>query len=127
MNEADGHVLQVVACLTASAAACTSMACTTIAVPLLRRTGRLTTSSARRTTSVLLQRQAAPPNAAVLLLYCPVCPLAEQYIQDEVSGVSEQRRGVAAALIIFALLTLIPMAPDVITDMGSVGSPGNFI
>ncbi|PRW61443.1 putative zinc metalloprotease chloroplastic isoform B [Chlorella sorokiniana] len=61
-------------------------------------------------------------------LYVLICQrTAEQYIQDEVSGVSERRRLVAAAIIIFALLTLIPMAPDVVTDMGSVGSPGNFI
>ena len=52
---------------------------------------------------------------------------AEQYIQDEVSGVSERRRAVAAALIIFALLVLFPMAPDVVRDVGSMGSPGNFI
>ncbi len=40
---------------------------------------------------------------------------------------SERRRAVAAALIIFALLVLFPMAPDVVSDMGSMSSPGNFI
>lgn len=56
----------------------------------------------------------------------PTPPTAEQYIQDEVSGVDERRRGVAAALIIFAVLTLVPLAPDVM-EMTSVGSPANFI
>lgn len=54
-------------------------------------------------------------------------PVAEQYIQDEVSGISERRRAIAAALIVFALLTLFPMAPDVATDMATVGRPGTFI
>lgn len=53
-------------------------------------------------------------------------PSAEQYIQDEVSGVSERRRAIAAVLVAFAVLTLIPMAPDV-ADLAAVGSPGNFI
>lgn len=43
------------------------------------------------------------------------------------SGVSERRRAIAIAIIVFALLTLFPMAPDVVSDMGAVGSPGNFI
>ena len=53
-------------------------------------------------------------------------PRAEQYIQDEVSGVDERRRALAAALIGFAVLTLVPLAPDVM-DVSSVGSPANFI
>lgn len=53
-------------------------------------------------------------------------PSAEQYIQDEVSGISEQRRALAAALIVFAVLTLIPMAPDV-ADLAAVGTPSNFV
>ncbi|KAL4452729.1 hypothetical protein ABPG75_008391 [Micractinium tetrahymenae] len=60
-------------------------------------------------------------------LYVLICQRsAEQYIQDEVSGVSERRRAIAGALIAFALLTLIPMAPEV-ADVAAVGSPGNFI
>lgn len=70
----------------------------------------------------------APPlPSPVPLPYCLCSRSAEQYIQDEVSGVSERRRAVAAALIIFALLVLFPMAPDVVSDMGSMSSPGNFI
>lgn len=60
-------------------------------------------------------------------LYVLICQrTAEQYIQDEVSGVSERRRAIAGALIAFAVLTLIPMAPEV-ADVAAVGSPGNFI
>ena len=55
-------------------------------------------------------------------LYCA----AEQYIQDEVSGISEQRRGIAAAIIIFAVLTLLPVGPD-LADVASMGIPSDFI
>jgi hypothetical protein len=61
------------------------------------------------------------------LTCCRTSPaLAEQYIQDEVSGISERRRSIAAALIVFAVLVLIPMAPDV-ADLAAVGTPSNFI
>ena len=66
-----------------------------------------------------------PPCAAprfLVFLYRP----AEQYIQDEVSGISERRRGIAAAIIVFAVLTLIPMAPD-LADVASMGVPSDFI
>lgn len=60
-------------------------------------------------------------------LYVLICQrTAEQYIQDEVSGISERRRSIAAALIVFAVLVLIPMAPDV-ADLAAVGTPSNFI
>ena len=42
------------------------------------------------------------------------------------SGVSERRRAIAGALIAFAIITLIPMAPEV-ADVAAVGSPSNFI
>jgi hypothetical protein len=56
----------------------------------------------------------------------PIVCTAEQYIQDEVSGISERRRGIAAAIIVFAVLTLIPMAPD-LADVASMGVPSDFI
>lgn len=60
-------------------------------------------------------------------LYVLICQrTAEQYIQDEVSGVSERRRAIAGVLIAFAVLTLLPMAPEV-ADVVAVGSPSNFI
>lgn len=60
-------------------------------------------------------------------LYVLICQrTAEQYIQDEVSGVSERRRGVAAALIIFAILTLVPMGAD-LADVAAVGTPSSFL
>ena len=39
---------------------------------------------------------------------------------------SERRRLVAAGLIAFAVLVLLPMAPDVADSM-SVGAPSNFL
>ena len=56
----------------------------------------------------------------------PIVCTTEQYIQDEVSGISERRRGIAAAIIVFAVLTLIPMAPD-LADVASMGVPSDFI
>ena len=72
-----------------------------------------------------MHRCCIPSAKPVPLLYrCTAA--AEQYIQDEVSGISERRRAIAAALITFAVLTLIPMAPEV-ADVVAVGTPSNFI
>lgn len=49
-----------------------------------------------------------------------------RYVQDEVSGVSERRQAISAALVVFALLVLLPMAPEVADTVG-VGTPADFL
>jgi len=43
-----------------------------------------------------------------------------------VTGVSERRQALSAALIVFAILVLLPMAPEV-ADVTGVGTPSNFL
>ena len=67
-------------------------------------------------------------------LYVLICQRsAEQSLQNEVSGVTERRRAIAAGLIVFAVLTLAPMlgvGPDLDLGGGMGGGdslPSNFI
>lgn len=54
-------------------------------------------------------------------LFVLVCQRdAERYIQDEVSGAGKTRRVLAAALVAFAVLTLVPGGPDIAGDGMSV-------
>jgi len=51
----------------------------------------------------------------------------ENYIQDSVTEISENKKTVAAALIITALFILLPNAPEITDDLLSGGGPDNFL
>lgn len=53
-------------------------------------------------------------------------PYRCRYIQDEVTPVSERRQAFSAALLVLALLVLLPMAPEV-ADIAAVGPPSDFL
>ena len=59
-------------------------------------------------------------------LYILICQReSERNVQDEVSEVDGTRKGLALAMVVFALLVLVPGIPDA-ADPSLLG-PGNFL
>ena len=59
--------------------------------------------------------------AVILLQRAP-----ERLIQDQVTLASDTKRAVTAAAILFAILTLVPVAPE-LADQSGVGPGGPFL
>lgn len=59
--------------------------------------------------------------------HAPLTPRCAAPPQDSVTEISENKKTVAAALIITALFILLPNAPEITDDLLSGGGPDNFL